>query len=245
MLPTGDLVPVVVTERAGRVLREGVAVALALGGPHEGGDDLEVPFGDVGCLAPRGPRGEGRCRVPAGRSGWAAPWFQGTEGIGRHQSPCKKAHFSGTGSGSSLAPGSFPEDGAPPCSGLPGSRSRRPATGHSRSCSTAGTTLCVDRLLRWLPEIVYPCSEKSARRVARAAYLALVRPRTAVRLMGHLEAEGRNSPPPSARSTAAPASRRRAAPRSSCSDPGFLLGRSREDAIASVVEQLGTLRERL
>ena len=27
--------------------------------------------------------------------------------------------------------------------------------------------------------------------------------------------------------------------------PGFLLGRSREDAIASVVEQLGTLRERL
>jgi hypothetical protein len=35
-----------------RVLREGVAVALAVGGAHEGGDDLEVPVGDVRRLPP-------------------------------------------------------------------------------------------------------------------------------------------------------------------------------------------------
>ena len=42
----------VVAKRAGRILGEGIAVALAVRGPHEGRDDLEVPFGDVGSLAP-------------------------------------------------------------------------------------------------------------------------------------------------------------------------------------------------
>jgi iron complex transport system substrate-binding protein len=46
------LVAVVVAERPRRVLGEGVAVALAVGGAHEGGDDLEVPLGHVGGLAP-------------------------------------------------------------------------------------------------------------------------------------------------------------------------------------------------
>src|SRR5581483_6588253 len=39
-------------ERARRLLRERVAVALAVGGAHERGDDLEVPLGHVGGLAP-------------------------------------------------------------------------------------------------------------------------------------------------------------------------------------------------
>ena len=47
------------------------------------------------------------------------------------------------------------------------------------------------------------------------------------------------------RSTAAPASRPPAAPRSSSSTPASCSAARREDAIASVVEQLGTLRERL
>ena len=42
----------VVAERARRVLGEGVAVALAVGGPHERGDDLEIPLGDLTGLAP-------------------------------------------------------------------------------------------------------------------------------------------------------------------------------------------------
>ena len=63
--------------------------------------------------------------------------------------------------------------------------------------------------------------------------------------MGHLEAEGRKF------SSAVGALDRSAGIAAACGaevvvfHPGFLLGRSREDAIASVVEQLGTLRERL
>src|SRR5437868_11798350 len=43
----GYPIAVVVAERARRVLRQGVAVTLAVGRPHERGDDLEVPVGDV------------------------------------------------------------------------------------------------------------------------------------------------------------------------------------------------------
>ena len=63
--------------------------------------------------------------------------------------------------------------------------------------------------------------------------------------VGHLEASGRKW------SSALGALDRSAGIAAACGaevvvfHPGFLLGRSREDAIASVVEQLGTLRERL
>src|SRR5579872_2261685 len=51
--PAGrDAIAVVVAERARTVLREGVAVALAVGGPHERGDDVEIPLGDLAGLAP-------------------------------------------------------------------------------------------------------------------------------------------------------------------------------------------------
>jgi deoxyribonuclease-4 len=63
--------------------------------------------------------------------------------------------------------------------------------------------------------------------------------------MGHLEASGRKF------SSAVGALDRSAGIAKACGaevvvfHPGFLLGRSRDDAISSVVEQLGTLRERL
>src|ERR1700741_1312545 len=47
-----DAVPVLVAERARRVLGERVAVALAVGRPEERGDDLEIPVGDVEGLPP-------------------------------------------------------------------------------------------------------------------------------------------------------------------------------------------------
>src|SRR5262245_47889133 len=50
--PTRNPVAVIVAEGARRLLREGVAVALAVGRPHERGDDLEVPLGDLAGLAP-------------------------------------------------------------------------------------------------------------------------------------------------------------------------------------------------
>jgi Endonuclease IV len=63
--------------------------------------------------------------------------------------------------------------------------------------------------------------------------------------MGHLEAAGRKF------SSAVGALDRSAGIAAACGaevvvfHPGFLLGRARDDAIASVVEQLGTLRDRL
>src|SRR5690348_2696515 len=51
--PSGHPVPVILAERARRLFRQGVAVALPVGGAHEGCDHLEVPLGDVPGLAPK------------------------------------------------------------------------------------------------------------------------------------------------------------------------------------------------
>ncbi len=48
----GDAVPVVDAQRAGRVLRESVTVALTVSRAHEGADDLEAPLGDLARLPP-------------------------------------------------------------------------------------------------------------------------------------------------------------------------------------------------
>src|SRR5689334_16675704 len=45
-------IAVIVAKRTRRVLGQGVAVSLAVGGAHEGGDDLEVPLRYLACLAP-------------------------------------------------------------------------------------------------------------------------------------------------------------------------------------------------
>ena len=50
--PRGNSIPVVLAEAARSVLGERVAIPLAVGGPHERGDDVEVPILDVGCLPP-------------------------------------------------------------------------------------------------------------------------------------------------------------------------------------------------
>src|SRR5438552_11198860 len=52
-LPRRDAVPVLVAERAGCVLGEGVAVPLAVGGPDEGGHDVEVPVRHLEGLPPQ------------------------------------------------------------------------------------------------------------------------------------------------------------------------------------------------
>src|SRR6185437_12765068 len=48
----GHSIAVLLAQAAGRVLREGVAVALPVGGAHEGRDDLDVPLVDLGCFTP-------------------------------------------------------------------------------------------------------------------------------------------------------------------------------------------------
>ena len=90
----------------------------------------------------------------------------------------------------------------------------------------------------------YPWAEKLGE-VAREADVVLSVHAPLFGFMGHLEAEGRKF------SSAVGALDRSAGIAAACGaevvvfHPGFLLGRSREDAIDSVVEQLGTLRERL
>ena len=90
----------------------------------------------------------------------------------------------------------------------------------------------------------YPWAEQLGD-AARRADVALSVHAPLFGFMGHLEASGRKF------SSAVGALDRSAGIAAACGaevvvfHPGFLLGRSREDAIASVVEQLGTLRERL
>ena len=90
----------------------------------------------------------------------------------------------------------------------------------------------------------YPWAERLGE-AAREADVALSVHAPLFGFMGHLEASGRKF------SSAVGALDRSAGIAAACGaevvvfHPGFLLGRTREDAIASVVEQLGTLRERL
>jgi deoxyribonuclease-4 len=90
----------------------------------------------------------------------------------------------------------------------------------------------------------YPFAERLGE-VAREHDVALSVHAPLFGFMGHLEASGRKF-------TSAVGALDRSAGIAAASGaevvvfhPGFLLGREREDAIASVVEQLGTLRERL
>jgi hypothetical protein len=84
LAPLGHAVPVLDAERARRLLGEGVAVALAVGGANERGDDLEIPLRDVGGLAPE--IGQAKVDVEleeidaGGPSGHAV---EGTEAVGR------------------------------------------------------------------------------------------------------------------------------------------------------------------
>lgn len=90
----------------------------------------------------------------------------------------------------------------------------------------------------------YPWAERLGE-AAREAGVALSVHAPLFGFMGHLEAAGRKF------SSAVGALDRSAGIAAACGaevvvfHPGFLLGRARHDAIASVVEQLGTLRDRL
>src|SRR4029079_2311424 len=77
------VVAVLEAQRAGRVLRERVAVALAVRRPHERGDDLEIPLGHVGGLAPELRQTEVDVELEQVDSRWLLHAFEGTDPIGR------------------------------------------------------------------------------------------------------------------------------------------------------------------
>src|SRR3954451_23460034 len=58
-LPPGNAVAVIVAKRTRRLLGQRVAIPLAVGRPHEGSDDVEVPLGDL----PRFPPEVGEAEV--------------------------------------------------------------------------------------------------------------------------------------------------------------------------------------
>src|ERR1022692_1672514 len=84
-LAAGDPVAVVVAERTGRVLRQRVAVTLAVGGPHEVRDDVEVPVGDLARLPPEVGQAQVDIELQQVDSRRViGHGDEGTEAVGRH-----------------------------------------------------------------------------------------------------------------------------------------------------------------
>ncbi len=211
----------VVTERAGRVLGEGVAVALPVGGAHEGGNDLEIPLGDVGRLPPQ----VGEAQVDVELEEVDAGGLIHAQSV---RGPSDDIEF---------------PQMARIRVGLPGIPVRDDPERAIETLCALGYDACEIDFEGgfWMD---YPWAERLGE-AARAADLALSVHAPLFGFMGHLEPAGRKF------SSAVGALDRSAGIAATCGaevvvfHPGFLLGRAREEAIASVVAQLGMLRERL
>ncbi len=211
----------VVAQGSRRILGEGIAVALAVRGPHEGGYDLEVPLGDVGRLTPE--VGESEVDVEL-----------------EQVDACRLIHVESVRRPSDDI--EFPQM-ARIRVGLPGIPVRDDPLRAIAALQERGYDACEIDFEGgfWMD---YPFAEQLGE-AARAADVALSVHAPLFGFMGHLEASGRKF------SSAVGALDRSAGIAAACGaevvvfHPGFLLGRTREDAITSVVEQLGLLRERL
>jgi deoxyribonuclease IV len=211
---------VVAAEGAGRVLGEGVAIPLAVGGAKEGRDDVEAPLVDAARLAPEvgKPKVDVQLQeLDPGRSlGHGA---EGTEGVGRYAGVVAAIRFG-------------------------------PARVPSRESPEAAIELLQERGYTaneidfeggfWMD---YPWAERFGE-LARDAGVALSVHAPIAGFMGHVERDKKQR-------MAVGMLDHSAGIAVACGaelvvfHPGFLLGRQREDAIASVVEQLAELRQRL
>jgi deoxyribonuclease IV len=211
---------VVAAEGAGRVFGEGVAISLAVGGTKEGRDDVEAPLVDAARLAPEvgKPKVDVQLQeLDPGRSlGHGA---EGTEGVGRYAGVVAAIRFG-------------------------------PARVPSRESPEAAIELLLERGYTaneidfeggfWMD---YPWAERFGE-LARDAGVALSVHAPIAGFMGHVERDKKQR-------MAVGMLDHSAGIAVACGaelvvfHPGFLLGRQREDAIASVVEQLAELRQRL
>jgi deoxyribonuclease IV len=211
---------VIAAERAGRILGERVAVPLAVGSAKEGRDDVQVPLVDAASLAPE--VGEPEIDVeleeldPRGSLGHGA---ESTEGVGRYAGPVAAIHFG-------------------------------PARVPSRETPEAAVELLLQRGYDacevdfeggfWMD---YPWAERLGE-LARDAGIVLSVHAPIAGFMGHVERDKKQR-------MAVGMLDHSAGVAVACGaelvvfHPGFLLGRTRDDAITSVVEQLAELRERL
>jgi deoxyribonuclease IV len=211
---------VVAAEGPGRVLGEGVAVALAVRGAEEGGHDVQIPLIDAAGLAPEIGEPEVDVELEKLDAG-------GALGHGLRVRP---------GSDGTLGPVATIRFG--------------PARVPSRETPERSVEILVERGYDaceidfeggfWMD---YPWAERFGE-LARKAGIALSVHAPIAGFMGHVERDKKQR-------MAVGMLDHSAGVAVACGaelvvfHPGFLLGRTREDAIAAVVEQLAELRERL
>ena len=223
------VIAVLEAQRAGRVLGQRVAVSLAVGGPHERRDDLEAPLGHVRGLAPQLGQTEVDIELEQVDTGWLIHVFEGTNPVGRTNAAIPPSRYSRRMGRIRLGPAHIPDRESPETA--------------IELLLERGYNACEIDFESgfWMD---YPWAERLGE-LAREHDVALSVHAPLFGWVGHLEASGRKW------SSALGALDRSAGIATACGaelvvfHPGFLLGRSREDAIDSVVEQLALVRERL
>jgi deoxyribonuclease IV len=215
---------VLLAQTAGRVLGQRVAITLAVGRAHEGGDDLEVPLGDVAGLTPE--VWEAKVDVefeevdPGGALGHVN---QSRNGIGRH--PLRYGPAVGE---LRFGPARVPSRKSP----------EEAIALLQERCYTACEIDFEGKF--WMD---YPWAERFGE-LAKEAGIVLSVHAPIAGFMGHVERDKKQR-------MAVGMLDHSAGVAVACGaelvvfHPGFLLGRSREDAIDSICEQLAELRERL
>jgi hypothetical protein len=66
------------------ILRQGIAIAFPVGSAHEGSDDVEIPFPDLGCLAPEIGKAQVDIELEEVDTAWSLGHVKNaSEGVGR------------------------------------------------------------------------------------------------------------------------------------------------------------------
>ena len=221
----------VVAERAGIVLGQRVAVALAVGGAHERRHDLEVPLGDLVRLAPEVGEPEVDVeleQVDAGRC--LRHVEKGRTRLGRHRSVGCVRYASASMGAIRVRPCSLSLAGV--------ARARRRAARSSAATPPASSTSRAGS--GWTTRGRSVSASSRASTTSRSPCT-----RRCSRFMGHAERDKKREHGARRCSTTPPASPPPRAPSSSSSTPASGSAATREQALDDVVEQLGELRERL
>jgi deoxyribonuclease-4 len=244
-----DPVAVVVAERARRVLGQRVAIALAVGGAHERRNHLDVPLGDLRRLAPeiREPEVDVQLQqIDAGGVLGHASRVETAPDVIRSPAPLRGR----TGHLWCQALDAAQKDNGGCRLGRMGELRFGPARVPSRESPEEAIAILQERGYTaceidfegkfWMD---YPWAEKFGE-LAREAGIVLSVHAPIAGFMGHAE-RGKKLNMAVGMLDHSAGIAKTAGAEVVVFHPGFLLGRERDAAIDSVVEQLGELRERL
>ena len=213
------------TERAGRVFGQRVAVTLAVGGTHEGCNDLDVPVVDLSGLAPEVGETEVDVELEQVDSAWA-PWHTKSVETGSDNTLPDRY-------GSAVGELRFGPADLPDASSFAAAMSDLRGRGYS-ACEigfVGGFWLDYDE-----------AAELGAAAEAADVVLSVHAPLAA--FMGHAD-DGKKFKMALGMLDHTAGLAKAVGAEVIVFHPGFLLGRERADAIDAVVRQLGLLRERL